>query len=157
MQGETRAAPQVWADYGITTFFAGRTRGVGILESPRGRLKKRFVCEIDGGWEGGEFVMREVFTHDDGTVDHRQWRIVPADQGRFTGRAEDVIGLAEGRTDRDEIRIAYTLRVPVKTWRLPIRFDDRLLRMDDAHVLNRSTMYLMGVRVGELTFWFEKC
>jgi hypothetical protein len=153
---QTRQPPGSAGDFDVTRFCEGRTLGTGILEGPFGRLKKRFTCEILGAWEGERFVMRETFTHHDGTIDKRTWRIVRHEDGRIEGESEDLVGRMTGRHERQTLRSAYVLKVKVKGRAIPIRFDDRLHAMPDGRVLNRATMYLFGIRVGELTFVLER-
>jgi hypothetical protein len=142
--------------FDITEYFLGETHAHGVLETPSGRLRKRFVCRMSGMWQDDVFVLDERFFHDDGTREDRTWRVRRAGDGCITATAPDVAGEARGHAADGGFVMTYVLRIPVKGWRLPIRMHDRMYRMDDGSVLNRATMRLLGVRVGELTFHFSK-
>ena len=45
----------------VEEYFLGQTRGWGIFEDRFGDLRRQFVVDIDGAWEGEVFVMTEAF------------------------------------------------------------------------------------------------
>jgi len=76
--------------------------------------------------------------------------------GRFEGRAADVIGVAQGQATGSVFRWQYTLRLPVGDTTYAVQFDDRMFRYDGQHMMNRATVKKFGLRVGEVTLFFQK-
>jgi len=76
--------------------------------------------------------------------------------GRYTGTAEDVIGIANGTTAGNALRWNYVLALPVdgRTWH--VDFDDWMYLQDDAVMLNTSVMSKYGIRLGEVNLSFRK-
>ena len=107
-------------------------------------------------WQGAEGTLDERFTYSDGTTSQRIWYLTDLGQGRYSGRADDVIGTAEGQTAGNAFRWAYTLALPVdgKVW--DINFNDWMYQLDDRRVLNRAEMTKFGFKVGEVTLWIER-
>ena len=73
-----------------------------------------------------------------------------------TGRADDVVGTAEGQTAGNAFRWAYTLALPVdgRVWH--VQFDDWMYLMDQRTMLNKAEMSKFGIRLGEVTLSFVK-
>ena len=140
----------------LTTFFSGRTRARGVFEDRFGRLRRRFTVEMHGGWQGGVFVLDEVLVYDDGRRETRVWRVLPEGQGRFTATCPDCVGLARGECADGIIRTLYKFRLQLNSRVLVVDFDDRLYRLDDDTAVNRATMRKWGIRLGELTLFFER-
>jgi len=142
--------------FSLTQFFEGRTRAWGIFEDRSGTLRRRFDVEIEGAWDGGQFVMTEDFVYDDGKTEQRVWRVTPGTGGRFTASFSDVIGIAEGEEDGRIIKLSYDAEIPINGRRIGFTFKDRMYPVGSHGVLNRATMSKFGVRVGEITIWFQK-
>ena len=107
-------------------------------------------------WNGDQGVLDEDFTYSDGTKQRRIWRLTDAGGGRWIGRADDVVGEAQGVQQGNTLRWAYTLALPVdgRTWH--VQFDDWMHLMDERTLLNRATMSKFGIRLGEVTLSFRK-
>lgn len=56
-------------------FLCGRLEGWGVLESPFGALKSRFVVKATGKQAPDGVDFTETWTFDDGLVDTLPWRI----------------------------------------------------------------------------------
>ncbi|MED5358073.1 MAG: DUF3833 family protein, partial [Pseudomonadota bacterium] len=50
----------------IEEYFAGHTRAWGIFEDRFGNLRRQFVVNIDGKWDGETLVLDEHFLYSDG-------------------------------------------------------------------------------------------
>ncbi|MES2785613.1 MAG: DUF3833 domain-containing protein [Pseudomonadota bacterium] len=140
----------------LKTYFNGRVQGWGIFTDRSGKVVKRFDVIMDCRWQGDEGVLDEDFTYSDGTKQRRIWKLTKLADGRYTGRADDVIGQAQGVARGNALRWNYVLALPVdgKTWHVDM--DDWMYLMDDKVMLNRTTMSKFGVRLGEVTLSFTR-
>ena len=156
------AGPQV-SDYAqqrpalqLDRYFNGRIRAHGIFQKRGGEVVRRFTVVMDCHWEGNQGVLDEAFSYSDGSTSRRVWRLTKHEGGRYTGRADDVVGEATGQTAGNAFRWNYTLRLPVDGSVYEVQFDDWMFLMDDRVMLNRATMSKFGVRLGEVLLSFSK-
>ena len=84
------------------------------------------------------------------------WTITRLGEGRYTGRADDVVGEAAGEAAGNALRWRYVLALPVDGKVYNVDFDDWMFLMDDKVMLNRSLMSKWGFRLGEVTLSFVK-
>ena len=156
------AGPQI-ADYAAETpvldlrkYFTGTVDAWGIFTDRSGRVVKRFTVVIDCQWQGDEGVLDEAFTYSDGTLQRRVWRLKALPNGRYEGRADDVVGMATGQTKGNAFQWQYTLALPVdgKVWE--VQFDDWMYLMNDRVMLNKAVMSKLGVTLGEVTLSFSR-
>ena len=80
----------------LESYFSGKTRAWGMFEDRFGKVRRQFVVDIEGDWNGEELVLDEDFRFDDGERSTRQWRIRKTADGRYEGTADDVVGKAVG-------------------------------------------------------------
>lgn len=137
-------------------YFTGTVMAQGLVTNRSGKLLRRFVVTLEGSWVGDEGTLDERFVYDDGQLQHRIWHVSKAADGRYTGRADDVIGIAEGGESGPAFRWQYTLRVPVDGREIDLQFDDWMYRIDERTVINRATMSKWGFRVGEVLLSFTR-
>lgn len=140
----------------LTSYLEGHTRAWGIFEDRFGRLRRRFDVEMDGRWVDGTFVLDERFVYDTGEEEMRRWHIVPGSDGRFTATCADCPGEASGECSVDSVRMSYRFRLKLADRSFVVDFDDRIYRMGDRIAINRSTMRKWGVKLGELSLFFER-
>jgi hypothetical protein len=140
----------------LEEYFAGRTRAWGIFEDRFGTLRRQFVVDINGTWDGRELVLEEDFRYDDGETDRRVWRIVRNDEHHYEGRAADVVGTATGIAYGNALNWRYTLDLKAgeRTWR--VDFDDWMFLQSDDVLINRARVRKWGVTVGEVTIVFAR-
>ena len=96
------------------------------------------------------------FTYSDGSKQRRVWHLTRQADGRYTGRADDVLGEAQGRAAGNALRWQYTLKLPVDGKTYEVQFDDWMYLMDDKVMLNKAVMSKFGIRLGEVTLAFHK-
>jgi hypothetical protein len=140
----------------LTSFFEGRTRAWGVFEDRFGRVRRRISVEMNGSWEDETFVLDETFVYDTGAREERTWRITPSGGGRFTATCPDCIGSATGQSDENSIHMRYRFRLKLEARELSVEFDDRIYRMGDTIAVNRATMRKWGVKLGELSLFFQR-
>ena len=156
------ASPQV-TDYAqerplleLDRYFTGRVLAHGVFQKRNGAVARRFTVVMDCHWEGNQGVLDEAFTYSDGSTERRIWRLTKHADGRYTGRADDVVGEAQGQTSGNAFRLNYTLRLPVDGKEYEVQFDDWMFLVDDRVLLNRATMSKFGVTLGEVLLSFTK-
>ena len=140
----------------LDRYFNGRVRAHGIFQKRGGAVARRFTVVMDCSWQGNEGVLDEAFSYSDGSTERRIWRLTKHANGRYSGRADDVIGEAQGQTAGNAFHWSYTLRLPVDGTTYDVQLDDWMFLIDDKVLLNRATMSKWGVQVGSLTLSFTK-
>lgn len=140
----------------LEEYFHGRTRAWGIFEDRAGRLRRQFVVDIEGRWDGGTLTLDERFRYADGAAERRMWTIRKRGERAYEGRADDVVGVARGTVRGTTLNWRYRLDVAVgrRSWRL--HFDDRMFLQPDGILINRATVSKFGITVGRVTIVFRK-
>ena len=140
----------------LKQYFNGTLDAYGVFTDRSGTVVKRFIVVMQCSWNGDEGVLDEDFTYSDGSKQKRIWRLKKLPDGRYTGRADDVIGEAQGQARGNTFYWAYTLSLPVDGRNMEVQFDDWMYLMSDKVMLNKATMRKFGVRLGEVTLSFSK-
>ena len=140
----------------LDRYFNGRVLAHGVFQKRGGEVARRFTVVMDCHWEGNQGVLDEAFTYSDGSTERRIWRLTKHADGHYTGRADDVVGEAQGQTSGNAFRWNYTLRLPVDGKEYEVQFDDWMFLVDDRVMLNRATMSKFGVTLGEVLLSFTK-
>jgi hypothetical protein len=107
-------------------------------------------------WVGDEGTLDESFTYSDGSTQKRIWHLTALGDGRYSGRADDVIGTAQGQTRGNAFHWNYTLALPVDGSVYHVALDDWMYLVNDQVMLNKATMRKWGVHLGEVTLSFTK-
>ena len=121
-----------------------------------GKVVKRFTVLMVCTWTGDDGVLDESFTYSDGTTQKRIWRLRRQADGRYTGRADDVVGEAVGAESGNAFNWRYTLALPVDGSVYNVQFDDWMYLMNDKVMLNKAKMSKFGFGLGEVTLSFVK-
>jgi hypothetical protein len=140
----------------LEEYFDGRVDAWGLFTDRSGQVVKRFTVAMQCSWQGDQGVLDEDFTYSDGTKQRRIWRVRRLGDGRYSGRADDVVGEAQGQAAGNAIRWTYTLALPVdgRTWH--VQMDDWMYLMDESTLLNRTAMSKFGIHLGDVTIAFRK-
>ncbi len=140
----------------LRRFFDGTVDAWGVFTDRSGKVVKRFTVVMQCSWQGEQGVLDEAFTYSDGSTQRRVWRLTHLGGGRYSGRADDVVGEARGETRGNAFRWRYTLALPVdgRVWN--VDFDDWMFQMSDRVMLNRATMSKFGITLGEVTLSFTR-
>lgn len=140
----------------LRRYFDGRVDAWGMFTDRAGAVVKRFTVRMDCRWTGEEGVLEEDFTYSDGTKQRRVWHVTRIAPGRYTGRADDVVGEALGEQSGNALQWRYTLALPIdgRVWQ--VQFDDWMVLMDDRVLLNRAAMSKLGIHLGDVTLAFRK-
>ena len=156
------AGPRV-SDYAAETptldlarYFDGTVNAHGVFTDRSGAVVKRFGVAMTYRWQGDEGVLDEAFTYSDGSRERRVWRLKKHANGRYSGTADDVVGVAEGQASGNAFNWRYTLRLSSGGKLVEVQFDDWMYLMDERVMLNKAVMSKFGIRLGEVTLAFYK-
>lgn len=140
----------------LPAYFNGRLVGHGMFQSRSGRVERRFVVTIDAQWKDNVGTLDEHFIWSDGEKQRRVWTITRVDANTYTGTADDVVGIAQGKAHGNALNWRYTLALPVsgRTWH--VQFDDWMYLIDDKVMLNTAVMSKWGIRLGQVTLSFAR-
>lgn len=140
----------------LQQYFNGTLDAYGVFTDRSGTVIKRFTVVMQCSWNGDDGVLDEDFKYTDGSVEKRVWRLKKLPDGRYSGRADDVVGEAMGQSRGNAFHWNYTLNQPVGDKTYEVQFDDWMYLMSDKVMLNKATMRKFGVRLGEVTLTFIK-
>ena len=140
----------------LARYFNGVVDAHGIFQDRSGQIVRRFTVVMDCRWEGDQGVLDEAFTYSDGSTQRRVWRLTRHADGRYTGRADDVVGSAEGQARGNALNWRYTLSLPVDGRAWDVDFDDWMILVDEHVMLNKARMSKLGITLGEVTLSFHK-
>ena len=140
----------------LKAYFSGPMVAHGLFTDRSGKVVRRFTVQMTGSWNGNQGVLDERFTYSDGKIERRVWKLTDEGNGRWSGRADDVVGVAEGRAAGNALNWRYTLNLPVDGKVYEVQFDDWMYLMDDKVMLNKAVMSKFGIYLGEVTLSFTK-
>ena len=140
----------------IEDYLAGNTRAWGLFEDRFGNLRREFVVDIKGTWDGETLTLVEDFVYGDGETQQRIWTIKKLDEHRYSGTAADVVGEAEGISYGNALNWRYTLALPIGESIWNVRFDDWMFLQPDNVLVNRARVSKFGFEIGEVTIFFRK-
>ena len=140
----------------LQQYFNGTLDAYGVFTDRSGAVVKRFTVVMVCSWTGNEGVLDKDFTYSDGAKQRRIWKLTKLADGRYTGRADDVVGVAQGQARGNTFYWTYTLNLPVDKKTYEVQFDDWMYLMTDKVMLNKATMSKFGVKLGEVTLSFTK-
>jgi hypothetical protein len=140
----------------LRDYFNGPLLAHGLFTDRSGRVVKRFTVEMIGRWQGASGVLEEDFKYSDGTTQRRVWRLLDLGGGRYSGEADDVVGVAKGQAAGNALNWRYTLRLPVDGRDIEVQFDDWMYLVDERVMINKAVMSKFGITLGEVTLSFTK-
>jgi hypothetical protein len=140
----------------LEDYFSGRTRAWGLFEDRSRSVRRQFVVDIDGMWDGRVLTLDERFAYADGARERRVWRITKLGDHTYEGRADDVVGVATGVCYGNALNWRYCLRLAVHGRTLRLNFDDWMFLQADDVLINRAVVSKFGLTVGQVTIAFKK-
>ena len=144
----------------LSEYFAGTINAYGIFTDRSGVVKKRFTVLINANWKliDGQKVgtLDESFEYSDGTKQKRIWTLTEISPGKYSGKADDVIGEAKGESAGNALNWAYTLALLVDGTLYQVQFDDWMYLITPKVMLNKAKMSKFGIELGEVTLSFYK-
>ena len=140
----------------IEEFFQGNVKAWGMIQGRSGEVKRQFVADMKGEFDGQNLILDETFIWNDGEKQKRRWTIKKVGDNRYEGTAPDVVGVAKGVSFGSAFKFEYKLLVPYKDKKIKIRFDDWIFKQDEKTAINKATLTKFGFKIGELTVFFVK-
>lgn len=137
-------------------YFAGKTRAWGLFEDRFGNVRREFTVDLTGRWEGNVFLLEENFLYADGEKWRRVWRVTKTGEHEYEGRADDIIGIAEGSVYGNAASWRYVMDLPVGGSQWRVTFDDWMFLQPDGVLLNRAHVSRWGFWVGTVSIAFKR-
>lgn len=147
---------EVDTPFDIKRYFDGRVIAWGMVQDYSNKVSRRFCVEIEGTWQGNEGVLAETFYFNDGEISYRNWQLSKKMDGSYEGQAEDVIGTAIGKHQGFAFQFQYQLSLVVEDESYQVSMDDWMYQLDEFRVMNKTSMSKLGVKVAEVTLFFDK-
>jgi hypothetical protein len=127
-------------------FFAGETRGRGVIRTAVGRPSRTFEVRSIGRVERGSIRVDQLIRYGDGKVDQRHWQLRRVGPNRYEGALSDAAGPVRAEVRGRALRLRYLLRHPA------IRMEQWLyLQPDGRTLLNEGTVRAFGIVVARLS------
>ena len=144
----------------LSEYFSGTIDAYGIFTDRSGEVKKRFTVLIKADWKvvDGKKVgtLDESFDYSDGTKQKRIWTLIEQSPGKYIGRADDVVGEAQGDLAGNALNWTYTLALPVDGTIYHVQFNDWMYLVTPKVMLNKAKMSKFGIELGEVALSFYK-
>ena len=132
--------------------FLGRTRGEGVFSFPIAGVTRRFRADLDGRLEGDRLTVVEDFFYEDGETNRLTWVFDRAGPGRWTGKREDTVGVAEVTEENGLIRLEYLADVSSRGSVTRLGFRDLIYRTGPNVILNEAVVSWNGLPLGSVRF-----
>lgn len=128
----------------------------GVIYGPTGRVSARFVADFEAQWDGNTGVMKEHFKYDDGTSQHREWRLTLGNDGAVRAEADDVVGGGHGVQKGSALQLKYKIRLPESSGGHVLNTVDWMYLTPNGTIMNRSQFRKYGIKVAELVATMRK-
>ncbi|MFL2771300.1 MAG: DUF3833 domain-containing protein [Rhodospirillaceae bacterium] len=140
----------------LEEYFEGKTKAWGMFHDRFGSLRREFVVDITGKWDGTTLTLDELFEYADGEKDRRIWSIKKVNDNTYTGTAPDIIGTAQGQAFGNALNWVYEMDLKVGSGSWRVKFDDWMFLQPGGVLLNRATVTKYGLQLGIVTLSFSR-
>lgn len=145
----------------LEEFFDGDLVAYGQFQDVLGTVRRSFVVQIKGDWDGEKLRLQEDFVYEDGSTEQRIWTLTKTGPDSWTGTAPGVIGTAVGQEQDNRFNWRYEIDLPVpsatgETETLRVTFDDWMWLLSDDRLFNRAYVKRFGLDIGDVAISFEK-
>ena len=145
----------------LEEFFDGELVAYGQFQDILGTVRRSFVVEITGNWDGERLLLTEDFLYEDGSTEQRVWTLTKTGPDSWEGTAPGVIGVARGVEQDNRFNWAYEIDLPVpvadgSSETIRVTFDDWMWLMSEDRLFNRAYIQRYGVDIGDVAISFEK-
>ena len=140
----------------LEQFLSGKLTAHGVFQDRFGDVRRTFVVELVGEWDGETLTLTEDFVYEDGSTEQRVWRLTQTGPESWIGTAEGVIGEARGEERGNAFNWVYTIDLQTPDGVLRASFDDWLWQIDDQVMINRAYVTKFGVEIGQLSIFFRR-
>ena len=136
--------------------FAGRAVGAGVFRVDLTGAERRFRARLDGRLRGDRLTVVEDFFYDDGEENRLTWVFDRVGPGRWTGKREDTVGVAQVVESGTDIRLSYTADFVSEGEVTRLGFEDVIYFGPDGRVINDAIVTRWGLPVGRVRFEMVK-
>ena len=142
--------------FDLLEYFNGETTALGLIVDRFGNLQRTFKVRLNGNIDNKQLLLKEYFTYNDGETEYREWIIKKTETGTYEGKSKDTIGVAEGKQDRNTMRMVYDTTISISETDIRVSFDDRFVKADKKVVINRAEISKWGIKIADVTIFFSK-
>jgi hypothetical protein len=132
--------------------FVGQFVGAGVFRIGLTGSERRFTARLHGRLEKDQLTVVEDFFYDDGEQNRLTWVFDRAGPGRWTGRREDTVGLAEVVETGNTIRLAYLADFQAGEDVTRLGFKDVIYFDRDRRLINDAIVTRFGIPVARVRF-----
>jgi len=136
--------------------FVGRAVGAGVFRVDLTGSERRFRARLNGRLDGDRLSVVEDFIYDDGEENRLTWVFDRAGPGRWTGRREDTVGVAEVIETGTEIRLSYLADFNASGEITRLGFEDVIYFGPEGRVINDAVVTRWGLPVARVRFEMVK-
>lgn len=145
----------------LEEFFDGDMVAYGQFQDVLGTVRRSFVVNIKGDWDGERLRLQEDFVYEDGATEQRIWTLTKTGPDSWQGTAPGVIGVATGQEQDNRFNWKYEIDLPIPSAdgtveTLRVQFDDWMWLLTEDRLLNRAYVKRLGVDIGDVIITFEK-
>ena len=145
----------------LEKYFEGVTSGWGLVLDRNEEVIKRFIVKIDGTFtdNGKKGKLVEDFVWSDGKTERRVWFLEKEKDKNWTGKADGVIGSAEGIVSGNSLNWKYAFNLVLEdsvVENLEVTFNDWMFLINDNVLMNRATFSKFGINLGTVIITFKK-
>lgn len=145
----------------LEEFFVGDLVAYGQFQDVLGTVRRAFVVDIHGDWDGEVLTLTEDFVYEDGSTEQRIWTLRKTGPDSWAGTAPGVIGTATGEEMGDRFNWRYEINLPIPSAdgsveTMQVTFDDWMWLLDEDRLFNRAYIQRFGFDIGDVSISFEK-
>ena len=145
----------------LEEFFDGDFVAYGQFQDILGTVRRSFVVDLKGEWDGERLRLVEDFVYEDGATEQRIWTLRKTGPDSWEGTAPGVIGVATGEEQDNRFNWRYEIDLPVPAAdgtneTVRVTFDDWMWLLSEDRLLNRAYVKRYGVDIGDVIISFEK-
>jgi hypothetical protein len=140
----------------LEDYFKGETQAWGLFEDRTGKVRRQFVVDISGRWDGTTLILDEDFRYSDGGTENRLWTITKTGPNDYVGETTEAVGAAIGKTAGNAFRWEYNFNLKVGDSAWKVHFDDWMFLQPNGVLLNKATVSRWGIKIGTVFLSFTK-
>jgi len=140
----------------LEDYFQGKTRAWGMFEDRFGTVRRQFVVDITGTWDGNILTLNEDFVYNDGEKENRVWEIRKIDDGNYMGKTDNAVGEAAGTLRGNAFNWQYDFNLKVGDGSWKVHFDDWMFLQSNDVVINIATVSRWGLKMGTVFLTFQQ-
>lgn len=145
----------------LEEFFDGDVVAYGQFQDVLGTVRRSFVVDVSGEWDGETLRLQEDFVYEDGSTEQRVWTLQKTGPDSWQGTADGVIGVATGQEQDNRFNWQYEIDLPIPaadgtSETMRVTFDDWMWLLSEDRLFNRAYVKRYGIDIGDVSISFEK-